>query len=151
YSARGFRFARRFPGVKYIEGDLAPIAAAKRERLDAAGLRGPNHDVRALDALADGGTDSLSEAAGALDPRQGTAIVTEGLLGYLDPATVGGIWRRIAAVLARFPRGLYLSDLFLDDELRRSHVARAFRLMLQAFVRGRTYAQAANADAARVV
>ena len=142
YSARGLRFARRFPHVTYLEGDLAPIAQAKRARLDAAGLRGANHEVRALDAVADVGPESLAEVAAALDPAKGTAVITEGLLGYLDPATVAGIWRRIATALGRFPEGLYLSDLFVASELRRSNVARAFRLLLQTFVRGRTYVQA---------
>ena len=148
YSARGLRFARRFPHVTYIEGDLAPIAQAKRARLDAAGLRGANHEVRAVDAVADVGPESLAEVAAALDPAKGTAVITEGLLGYLDPATVAGIWRRIATALGRFPHGLYLSDLFVASELRRSHTTRVFRLLLQAFVRGRTYVQAEDEVAA---
>jgi O-methyltransferase involved in polyketide biosynthesis len=148
YSGRGFRFARRFPHVTYIEGDLPPIAQAKRAQLDSADLRGPNHDVRALDALADNGPDSLFEAASALDPARGTAVVTEGLLGYLDPAMVTGIWRRIAATLRRFPKGLYVSDVFLAEDLKSSRAARSFRVLLQAFVRGRTYAQAHDGEAA---
>jgi O-methyltransferase involved in polyketide biosynthesis len=148
YSARGLRFAQKFPHLTYLECDLAPIAQAKRARLDAAGLRGPNHEVRAIDATAGVGPESLAEVAAALDPAKGTAVITEGLLGYLDPATVAGIWRRIATALARFPRGLYLSDLFVASELRRSRTARAFRALLQAFVRGRTYVQAEDEAAA---
>ena len=149
YSARGLRFAQRFPHLRYVEGDLAPIAQAKRARLDAAGLRAANHEVRAVDAVADAGPESLAEAAAALDPAQGTAVITEGLLGYLEPATVAGIWRRIAAVLGRFPHGLYLSDLFVARELRRSHTVRVFRLLLETFVRGRTYVQAEDDAAAQ--
>jgi O-methyltransferase involved in polyketide biosynthesis len=144
FSPRGFRFARRYrdQGLTYIEGDLAPVAAQKRAKLDAAALRGPHHEVVTLDALTDGGDDSLAATVARLDAKKGTAIITEGLLGYLDRATARGVWRRIAGALGRFPRGLYLSDLYIDGELDHAPAVRAFRTLLAAFVRGRTHTQA---------
>jgi O-methyltransferase involved in polyketide biosynthesis len=149
YSPRGFRFARRFPQLSYVEGDLAPMALAKRARLDSAGLRADNLDVRPLDALVDQGPESIAAVADGLDRTRGTAVVTEGLLGYLAPAAVAGLWRRVAAVLRWFPRGLYLSDVYLANQLQRSRSARAFRLLLQALVRGRTYAQVSDEASAQ--
>src|SRR5687767_11442009 len=85
-SPRGYRFARRYPDLIYLEGDLPDMAAHKRRALAGAGLLGPNHDVLALDALAPGRLEELAEKR--LDPKKGTAIVTEGLLGYFDRPTV---------------------------------------------------------------
>ena len=48
-----------------------------------------------------------------LDPDRGTAVVTEGLLNYFPTDRVEVLWTRVARELARFPSGLYLSDLHL--------------------------------------
>ena len=58
-SGRGCRFARRFPDLRYVETDLPDMAAHKRRVLDEAGLRGANHEVRELDALASAGPASV--------------------------------------------------------------------------------------------
>ena len=117
-SPRGMRFARRYrdAGLVYVESDLPAMAAHKRQLLDRAGLRGPGHHVVALDALAASGPESLAAVAAAhLDPARGTAIITEGLLVYLGHDALARLWQRIAACLAGFPRGIYLSDLNLRD------------------------------------
>jgi O-methyltransferase involved in polyketide biosynthesis len=138
-SARGWRFSERYGDrVTYIETDLPAMAQAKRELLDDAGLLSAHHRVIERDALADEGARSLSAVARALDPEKGTAIITEGLMNYLDPETAGHVWRRIAEVLGQFPQGLYLSDIYLTDE-NRSAAMIAFGSVLQAFVRGRMH------------
>jgi O-methyltransferase involved in polyketide biosynthesis len=139
-SPRGFQFARRHPGLIYVEADLPDMAAHKRRALDDAGLRGSNHQVVPVDALADDGPLSLGAVARErLDPARGTAILTEGLLGYFDRAQVEGMWRRFATVLRRYPRGRYLSDLNLAGDVGGMRTARAFRLLLQAFARGKVH------------
>jgi O-methyltransferase involved in polyketide biosynthesis len=151
FSPRGFRFAQRFAkdGLRYIEGDLPPVAAAKRERLDAAGLRGDNHQVVPLDALSDDGDDSLALVAATLEPSLGTAILTEGLIGYLDRGLGLSLFARIGRALDPFPQGMYLSDLYLAKSVAPS--VRAFRLLLQAFVRGKTHTQADTEAHARAL
>src|SRR6185436_11913339 len=84
FSGRGWRFTQRHPQLTYIEGDLAPQAEEKRRILDGAGLRGVRHQVVALDALVDDGPESLAAVTAGLDPAQGCAILTEGLVGYFD-------------------------------------------------------------------
>ncbi|MSP62164.1 MAG: class I SAM-dependent methyltransferase [Myxococcales bacterium] len=154
FSPRGFRFARRHrqAGLRYIEGDLPAQADRKRALLDSAGLRGDNHLVLTLDALRESGPDSLAEVAREhLDPSLGTAIITEGLLGYFDREAVAGMWRRFAVCLAGFPHGLYLSDLNLAGEVGGMRTARIFRLLLEAFARGKVhlhFPEAADATAA---
>ena len=46
------------------------------------------HRVASVDALRDDGPGSLAALAAELDREQGLAIVTEGLLGYLDDDAV---------------------------------------------------------------
>jgi O-methyltransferase involved in polyketide biosynthesis len=151
FSGRGWRFLQRHPDWTYVEGDLAPQAEDKRRTLDRAGLRGPRHQVVALDALIDDGADSLAQVAAGLDPSQGCAILTEGLVGYFDRDTVVGLWRRIAGVLRGFSRGVYLSDINLSGDAQGNVFVEGFRLALQAFARGRVhlhFATAAELEAA---
>jgi O-methyltransferase involved in polyketide biosynthesis len=138
-SPRGFRFTRRWPALRYVEADLPAMAARKRAALAAAGLLGRRHEVVALDALADAGPESLDALADRLDPARGVAIVTEGLLGYFDRASVEGMWARFARALRRFPRGLYLSDLNLAGDTSGMRGARLFRAVLSAFARGEVH------------
>jgi O-methyltransferase involved in polyketide biosynthesis len=148
FSARGWRFMQRYGdrGLRYLEGDLPPQAAEKRRILDAAGLRRAGHDVLPLDALVDDGDGSLDAIVRArLDRAQGCAIITEGLVGYFDRQTVTALWRRIAGVLRQFPRGLYLSDINIGDDMRGQYAAETFRIALQAFARGRVHFHFAGA------
>jgi O-methyltransferase involved in polyketide biosynthesis len=138
-SPRGLTFAARHPDVVYVEADLPDMASAKRRRLERAGLGRANHRVVPVDALADAGAGSLAELATSLDPGRGTAIITEGLLGYFDRAQVLGMWRRFAKVLRGFAHGLYLADLNLAGDTDGMRAARAFQLLLSAFARGRVH------------
>lgn len=137
-SARGWRFAQRYPELTYVEGDLPEMAAEKRRRL--AQRRSANHHVVDLNALAGAGPDSLFGAAAEhLSPSKGVAIVTEGLLNYFDRPTVLGMWARFARLFERFPSALYLSDLHLDDAAHRALSRRAFRALLDVFAGGATH------------
>ncbi len=137
-SPRGWRFANRYGSrLTYIETDLPGMIARKRAALADMGSLGENHRVQELDALREDGSASLVGLAESLDPGRGVAIITEGLLGYLDRASVIGIWERFARVLQRFPEGRYFSDLHLGDQ--QAVYVRAFRTALSAFVRGRVH------------
>lgn len=138
-SPRGWDFARRYgEHLDYVEADLPRMAQHKHERLAAAGLRSARHRVVALDALADEGELSLARLIATLDPSRGLAIVTEGLLNYFDEPAVRDMWRRFAVALARFPKGLYLSDLHLAGD-NRGVAVRGFVHLLSTFVRGRVH------------
>jgi O-methyltransferase involved in polyketide biosynthesis len=126
----------RHPELTYVEADLPDMAAMKRRLLDHHQHRAPSHLVVSIDALADDGEDSIAGVcARLLDPEVGTAVITEGLIGYFDEPKVRGIWRRVAATLRTFPAGLYLADLFVPG----SHDRRAigvFSSLLAWFARG---------------
>ncbi len=150
-SPRGWDFARRYgKRIHYIEADLPDMAQRKRKRLAAAELETPQHRVVALDALADDGELSLAALAQSLDPEQGLAIITEGLLNYFDTTAVRGMWRRFATVLKSFKKGVYYSDLHLASDNRGAQT-RAFGKLLGGFVRGRVhlhFASVAEAETA---
>ena len=137
-SPRGWRFSSRYGDrIEYVEADLPGMAERKRRALEEMGSLSSGHRVHALDALAESGEDSLSGVAAGLDRQRGTAVITEGLLGYLDTPSVLGLWRRIAESLRAFPHGLYLSDLHIGAV--QDLPIRAFRLLLSAFVRGNVH------------
>jgi O-methyltransferase involved in polyketide biosynthesis len=136
-SYRGVRFTRRFDDLLFIEGDLPGMSAQKRERLARAGLTGERHHVVALNALADAGEYAFDQVARAhLDPRAGTAIVTEGLLPYFAPEVVAAMWERFARMLRPYPAGLYVSDLYTRDTIGRVPGSRVALLGISAVARG---------------
>jgi O-methyltransferase involved in polyketide biosynthesis len=149
-SPRGWRFTQRYGDrITYVEADLPAMAARKRRALSQMLSLGDHHRVVDLDALRDSGPGSLAALARELDHEQGLAIITEGLLGYLDPGSVTGLWRRFAGTLGEFPTGCYISDLHLGSV--QDIAVRGFRIVLSAFVRGRVYLHfhdAAEAEAA---
>lgn len=152
-SPRGWRFSSRHGSeLRYVEADLPEMAARKRRALERIGTLSEHHRVVEVDALADTGPLALSQlAASELDPGRGTAIITEGLTGYLDRDALIGMWKRFATVLGEFPQGRYISDLHLAEG--QDLLIGAFRLVLSAFVRGRVHlhyeAAAAASEALR--
>jgi O-methyltransferase involved in polyketide biosynthesis len=147
-SPRGWRFSRRYgKHLIYLEADLPAMARRKRDALARMGSLSECHRIVELDVLREGGPRSLESLAEELDPHLGLVIVTEGLLTYFDDETVDGLWARLAQVLGRFSRGVYLTDLrFARPE--RGVAERAFDVILGAFVRGKVHAYRGNEAAA---
>jgi O-methyltransferase involved in polyketide biosynthesis len=149
-SPRGWRFVGRYGErlAVYVEADLPGMAARKRAALERMGSLSERHRVMALDVLRhDDGPGSLAAVAAGLDQREGLAIITEGLLGYLPGDAVAGIWRRFARTLSAFPSGRYISDIHLGSLA--TPLVRAFRLALSAFVRGGVYLHFSSAQEAQ--
>jgi O-methyltransferase involved in polyketide biosynthesis len=147
-SPRGWRFSERYgERLLYIEADLPGMAQRKREALRQMGSLSEHHRVVDLDVVREGGPDSLEALVETLDPSAGLAIITEGLLVYLDDATVDALWARFAKALSGFEKGVYLSDLRFARPSR-DLVERAFELGLSAFVRGRVHGFPGDAAAA---
>lgn len=139
-SPRGWRFSERYgERLTYVEADLPAMARRKRDALARMGSLSERHRVAELDVLREGGPGSLESLAEELDPAHALVIVTEGLLLYLDDEAVVGLWARLARVLGRFSKGVYLADLrFARPE--RGISERAFDVILGAFVRGKVHA-----------
>jgi O-methyltransferase involved in polyketide biosynthesis len=147
-SGRGWRFAERFGArITYVETDLPDMAARKRAALDSAGVLGAHHRVVELDAMSDGGPDSIAAVAAGLDREGGLAVVTEGLLNYYGRDDVEALWARIAEALRAFAHGLYLADLRLASDAL-GLPERAFAAGLSAFVRGSLHLHFADAGEA---
>ncbi len=135
-SPRGWRFSRRHgDAITYVEADLPAMAARKRSALERAGSLSEHHRVAEIDALTDEGALSVPAVAGELDRDRGLAVITEGLISYLDRDGVLGLWGRIAATLGDFANGVYLSDIHLAGE-NQGVATTAFTRALGLFVRG---------------
>jgi O-methyltransferase involved in polyketide biosynthesis len=147
-SGRGYRFTSRYPELTYIEGDLPLMVERKGKALAKLPHHSADHEVVTLDALSSGDGDSengakhgptsnvFEVAASWLDPDVGTAIITEGLLGYLSMDQVLAMWQRFATVLHQFPSGLYLTDQHFDDEAHEHASTKALRGILRTVTRG---------------
>jgi O-methyltransferase involved in polyketide biosynthesis len=147
-SPRGWRFSERYGDrLTYVEADLPAMAQRKREALARMGSLSDRHRVADLDILRDGGPDSLESLVESLDPAEGLAIITEGLLVYFDPDTVNALWARLGRMLEPFDSGVYLADLrFAGPD--RSAPERVFGLGLGLFVRGKIHPYPGGEDAA---
>lgn len=138
-SPRGWNFMQRYGDrLTYLETDLPQMVTLKQRLLGDAGLLSDRHRVITLDALAADGSQSLAAITASLDPQQGAAIITEGLMNYLPPEAARDLWQRIATTLHGFPYGTYLSDFYLMQENRNAAMA-AFGAVLSVFVRGRIH------------
>jgi O-methyltransferase involved in polyketide biosynthesis len=140
---RGLRVRDQHPGTTYVEVDLPAMAERKRRALAARGALSVRHRVEAVDVF---GTEFEALFA-SLDPEQGVAVVSEGLLNYFPTERVEVLWTRLARVLDGFPSGLYLSDLHLGGDA--GLLDRTFAAGLGLFVRGRVhfhYESAAQAE-----
>jgi O-methyltransferase involved in polyketide biosynthesis len=145
YSARGWRFTRRYGDrIRYVEADL-PHMAERKQSLLMGVPRAERPRVVPINALEESGPLSLANVAQRFDPGGGLAVITEGLLGYLERDAVLGLWSRIAATLGAFRGGMYLSDIRLAERNRDSVAAALFMSVLSAFVRGRVYVHFATA------
>ena len=137
-SARGWRFNQRYgEALSYIEADLPGMAQRKREALARMGGPQPGHRVVDIDALADGGPQSLDAVAASLDRDRGLALITEGLVNYFSEADVRSMWQRFSSLMRQFPEACYWSDIALSDDMG-GRVA-PFVSVLSAFVRGRVH------------
>lgn len=141
YSPRGYHFVRRHPDrlARYVEADLPHVVARKRRLLDRSGLIADRHQLTPVDALASDGPLTLEALFGDLDPDLGVALITEGLLPYFDRATVESLWARFATELGRFPHGLYLSDVYTEEDAYSVPLARAFQRALSVVARGQVH------------
>jgi O-methyltransferase involved in polyketide biosynthesis len=147
-SPRGWRFRTRYGDrITYVEADLSGMIENKGRILAELGGEKPHHRTAVVAALAGAGSTSIDSICASLDPRRGTAIVTEGLVNYFDTEAMIGMWRRFGAALRRFPRGVYLSDLILRDGNRTPLIV-GFQWLLSAFVRGRVHMHFDSAEAA---
>ena len=149
-SPRGWRFKQKYGAkITYTETDLPHMAELKRGLLEKAQLLTPGHRVVPVNALIDSGPGSLAELAATLDPKGGVAVITEGLMSYLDPPSAQGAWKRIAIALKRFPHGAYLSDSYVRSD-RYGLAGTVFRGFIQRTVKGRMHVHfetTADADA----
>lgn len=112
-SARGCRFARQFPELRYVEADLPAMAANKARAIARIPGRSRRHEVVAMDILAPSGPHSLETVlTGYFDPAQPLIVITEGLMNYFPRTIATHVWRRLAEALRGFPRAAYIMETY---------------------------------------
>ena len=148
-SPRGWRFTRRYgERLVYVEADLPGMAERKRAALERIGSLGERHRVSEVDVLRDDdGPGSLAAVAGELDPGQGLAIVTEGLLGYLPSDAVAGSGGGSRQRWASSPQAA--TSRTCTSAARSRPQVEPSGWLLSAFVRGRVYLHFSNAAGGR--
>jgi O-methyltransferase involved in polyketide biosynthesis len=112
------------------------MAGHKRRLLRSLAPAEDRHRVVDVDALAESGPLSLTEAVGKhLEPGVGVAVVTEGLLNYFSRENVERMWRSFSQLMED-RGGIYVSDLHMHDQPHRLVLIRTFTMLLGTFARG---------------
>lgn len=112
-SPRGWRFHRRYPGIRYVEADLPGMAARKQALLQDLKSLDQRHQVQTCNILVQDTPDSLEALLlRELDPKRPVAVITEGLVNYFRLEDISAFWSRLSAALQRFPGGFYLTDIY---------------------------------------
>ena len=90
----------------YVEADLPEMAARKRAALERIGFARASITASARSTPCETTTGRAASRRWRreLDPGEGLAIITEGLLGYLPTDAVAALWRRFARTLERLCR-----------------------------------------------
>ncbi len=115
YSPRGYRFSRKYPGLKYVEADLPHVAQRKRALLQAHHGFGPDHQVVDCDIFESDAPDGLDYVMQqVLDPARPTIIVTEGLVNYFRLEDISRVWQRLAQLGKGYPKAWYITDLVIN-------------------------------------
>lgn len=109
-SPRGYRFRQQHSGITYVEADLPDMARRKRRLLARLGALGDRHRVETVNILLEQGEDSVPALLARFAPDKPVAVVTEGLINYFSLTSISPFWQRLAASLAGFPDGRYLTD-----------------------------------------
>ncbi|WP_165837495.1 class I SAM-dependent methyltransferase [Zavarzinia aquatilis] len=112
-SARGCRFARQFPELRYVEADLPAMAANKARALARIPGRSRRHEVVPIDILAPSGPHALETVlTGYFDRTRPLIVITEGLMNYFPRPVATHVWRRLAEALRGFPCAGYVMETY---------------------------------------
>lgn len=139
-SPRGLRFAERFADLNWVDMDLPKMASLKRRRVQDHARKLENYCVAAGDAFRAEGSGSVEELiARHFSTDEPLVVISEGLVNYFPRESVLALWSSLHAAMARHPRGVYLSDIFLNADVEQFAAGRAFRRLLEAFTRGEVH------------
>jgi methyltransferase (TIGR00027 family) len=127
YDTLCLRLAAAHPGARFFELDHPDTQAVKRRALETHDALPPAVTLAPLD-LAVGLPDAALEAAG-WDAAVRGVVVAEGVLMYLTPEVLDGLFAALARVLAPGSRFLFtlVDRRRLDDP--ESHTARTAKLL----------------------
>eukprot|EP01038_Epipyxis_sp_PR26KG_P008101 gene8101-10972_t len=137
-SSRGLRFAKKYGNkIKYIEADLPDMVALKKSLIEYP-VDNNHHNIVVINALQteDSEPDSILFIAqnNGLSMSEGTVIITEGLVNYFNKDDLLLMWSKFASALALFPRGMYISDIHVNNGQTAGIGTQLFKFILSRFV-----------------
>lgn len=134
-SGRGNRFTKKYgSNITYFETDFEKMVLLKQKLLTSEGIP-TNHKFIPLNALKSSGSDSLNNLfQNHIQSDQGVAVVTEGLLPYFTQAETHLFWSHLSKELSVVTFGVYLSDLYLKEDISSDFFSEFFQKLLSLFV-----------------
>ncbi|PID41636.1 MAG: hypothetical protein CSB48_13975 [Proteobacteria bacterium] len=124
-SGRGLRMLHRYPNelTRYIEADLPPMIAWKNQKLNNYYYRDKRHILAPVNILRPEGKLSPESLFGEyLNPDRNTLVITEGLVNYFQLDTIETFWRRLHQLLAVYPAGFYLFEIWPELAIYRKKI-----------------------------
>ncbi len=109
-SPRGYRFRNKYPHLKYLETDLPGMINTRRQL--AQQIPEMQQHLIELDALND---DYMTVLGKRLDQSQACAMITEGLIGYLNKPQAEQVWSRVFSFMSHFNSGTYYTDMHVAE------------------------------------
>ncbi len=134
-SPRGYAFAACDPGLRYIEGDLPHMVAAKRRALKRVALP-PNYFLGAVDLL---GKEFEASLPARPLPGDRIAVVSEGVIDYLNIAEKKTAFAKIAGFLRRAGGGRCLFEVHPQELHHRFAATRRVWVSLLGALVGRSF------------
>jgi hypothetical protein len=136
-SGRGNRFIKTYgSNITYIETDFEKMVILK-QKLFAADKDIPiNHKLIPLNALKSSGPNTLATLFHhQIQSYKGVVVITEGLLPYFTEPETFLFWSLLSKELSVVAFGVYLSDLYLKENIQSDLFSQFFLKLLSLFVR----------------
>lgn len=104
----------------YLEADLPQMVGWKSQRLLSYSYQDDRHRIVPINIIRSEGELSLQNVLSRhLNPDKKTLVITEGLVNYFQLATIEEFWQRLNILLADYPKGIYLFEVWPELALYR--------------------------------
>jgi O-methyltransferase involved in polyketide biosynthesis len=136
-SGRGTRFVKKYGNnITYFETDFVKMVSLKQKLLAEQAIPIPtNHKFIPLNALKSSGPDTLESLFHHhIQSYRGVVVVTEGLLPYFTQQETHRFWSLLSKELSVVAFGVYISDLYLKEDIRNDFFSQTFLNLLSLFV-----------------
>jgi O-methyltransferase involved in polyketide biosynthesis len=135
FSPRGMTFAEN-PEFTYIESDLTDILKVKKQKVEDVykknKIKRNNHKFVEADIFND---DLIQKLSPLLDKNEKSVVITEGLTIYYDMEHLKTIFTNICKLLKASGGGVYITDIYHEEDLKRNFFNNKIMSMAIKFLR----------------